>query len=153
MELKDPGGDIIFSLYDTASVNIEPVIFEEVTLEDDGEYVITVWHAWAETSIAEMKFCASIVPVPMIMEKDREYSITVPPYQRLPFAFNAEAGEVVRLGFPSGSAMLTPGGDTVVFNTGDAFMLPSTGTYSINLFNYSIDPAELEIWVNTEIPP
>ena len=153
VELKDPDGDIIFSLYDNESENIETDIFEEITLESDGEYIITLWHAYTEASPVEMKFCASIVPQTFIMEKDNPYSITVPPYQRLPFAFNADAGEMVSLGFPSASVMLTPGGDNISFSFGEAFLLPETGTYSINLFNYSTEPDELEIWVNNEIPP
>ncbi|MGM0667563.1 MAG: T9SS type A sorting domain-containing protein [Bacteroidota bacterium] len=153
LELKDPGGDIIFSLYDTLSANTETALFEEITLDDDGEYIITVWHTYTENSPIEMKFCASIVPHASLVEKDRTYQISVPPYQRLPFFFNAEATEVVRLGFPSGTSMLTPGGDTVVVSYGEAFMLPQTGSYSIDICNFTTDQQELEIWVNTEIPP
>ncbi|MDZ7739190.1 MAG: hypothetical protein U5K32_09040 [Bacteroidales bacterium] len=153
VELKDPGGDIIFSLYDTLSANTETTLFEEITLDDDGEYIITIWHTYTENSPVEMKFCASIVPQASLVEKDITYQISVPPYQRLPFIFNAEAGEVVRLGFPSGTSMLTPGGDTVVLSYGEAFMLPQTGSYSMDIFNFTTDQQELGIWVNTEIPP
>jgi hypothetical protein len=153
LELEDPDGDIIFSLYDTLSANTETAFFEEITLNEDGEYIITVWHTFTENSPVEMKFCASFVPPTSLVEKDSTYQISVLPYHRLPFFFNAEASDVVRLGFPSGTSMLTPEGDNVPVSYGEAIMLPQTGSYSMDIYNFTTDSQEIEIWVNTEIPP
>lgn len=153
VELIDPGGNILFSLDSTAGAYNQTVTFKEITLDSTGEYLISLWHDHTAYSPVEFKFCASLVPEPEIIDKDSVYSITVFPYRRLPIAFNADAGEVVRLGFPTSSAMVTPAGDTVILNTDDAFLLPQAGTYIINVFNYSTDPVQLEIWVKTAVPP
>lgn len=153
VELKDPNGTIILSLDQTASTDIKTDAFKEITLDDTGEYIITLWHDFTAYSPAIMKFCASIVPQPVTMKKDSVYDIPVPPYQRLPYAFDADIGDVVRLGFPFASTMITPVGDSVTVNTGTSYMVQQKGIYTISHTNYLTDSSNVEVWVNTVVPP
>ncbi len=152
VELKAPNGTIILSLNDTASTNIKTDIFKEITLDDTGEYIISLWHDFTGYSPVIMKFCASIVPQPVMIKKDSVYNISVPPYQRFPYAFDANIGNVVRLGFPFASIMLTPVGDSVTVNTGTSYVVQQNGTYTISHANYLTDSSKVEVWVNTVVP-
>ena len=153
VELIDPGGTIILSLDHTASANIKTDTFKEITLNNTGEYIITIWHDFTGYSPAIMKFCASIVPQPVTMKKNSIYDIPVPPYQRFPYAFDADINDVVRLGFPFASTMLTPAGDTVTVNTGTSYIVQQKGTHTISHTNYLTDSSKVGVWVNTVVPP
>ncbi len=149
IELKDPDGTIIYSLYDSTSNNLPTEFFKEIELDSNGEYTISICHGCSDYSPVIMKFCASFVPQPYIMEKDSLYNITVPPFHRLPYGFEADSGQAVRLIFPAGCELLTPGTDTISFKKGESFILTETGTYIINLYNNFTNPATLQICVET----
>jgi hypothetical protein len=153
MELQDPWGEIILSLDSTASDNTKTLTFQEITLESTGKYLITIWHDFTAYSPVEMKFCASLVPEPVIIEKDNIYPIAVPPYHRFPYAFDAETDHVIRLVFPEASTMVTPAGGIITVNTGKTHLVEKAGTFTISAINYLTDLAEEDVWVKTVVPP
>ncbi|HOS73027.1 MAG TPA: hypothetical protein PLZ75_11340, partial [Bacteroidales bacterium] len=153
LELKDPGGEIILRLDSTSSDNDKSLSFNEITLESTGIYLITIWHDFTGYSPVEMRFCASLVPEPSVIEIDNMYHISVPPYHRYPYSFNAEADHVIRIILPEASPMVTPAGDVITVNTGKTHMVQQSGNFTISAINSLTVTAETDILLKTIVPP
>jgi hypothetical protein len=151
--LEDPDNEIIYNADYTSPFSYKLELFDKVELEKTGQYILTIWHNSANEDLLEMKFCASITGDPELMEMDSVYQVGIPPYQELEYGFNAGKNDLVRLGFPVYSTMITPAGDSITINPGDFFTLEQNGVHTIGLSNYLTDTANVEIWVNAVIPP
>jgi hypothetical protein len=153
IQLKDPDGTVIYELDMSGSPIKDTLSFTEIRLEKTGEYLLTPWHDFAEYSPVIMKFCASVVPVPQTIESDHFYEISVPPYQRWPYSFEAVPGQVFRFGFPDSSLFAGPGINPVIVNRGTSYLIQQSGTYIISANNYCTDSLRKTVWVNTIVPP
>lgn len=153
VELEDPDGSIVLKMDSSSHNQIRNDVFREILLTKTGQYVICIWHKSHINTPEIMKFCASIVPGSSEIIKDSVYSITVPPFQRIPLTFSMDKGEVIRSGLPDGTVLTKQESETLEINYGETYLESINTTVSLNLVNTNTESTHPDFWIKTVVPP